>query len=102
MESPLENRTSLVNEAIVSLYLYMLIPLTDYNLLYTNLDLLAWLVIANILLSIPLNISKTVYYMVKVLTNKLYARKTPVLMQINKSSVSKKYDVAMISNEEEI
>ena len=52
-----------MNEITVSLYLYALIPLTDFNILFTDIDLLGWVVLCTIFLSVSVNIAKTVYCM---------------------------------------
>ena len=63
MESVLENRISFVNELTVSFYLYALIPLTDFNILFTDTEVFGWVAIGSILFSVAVNFSKALFCM---------------------------------------
>ena len=63
MKSALDDRISFVNELTVSFYLYALIPLTDFNILFTNTEVFGWVAIGTILFSVAVNFSKSLFCM---------------------------------------
>lgn len=58
MQGMLENRMALLNEFMVSLYLYQLIALTDVNPDETIIKIAGWTIIATVLASITANFAK--------------------------------------------
>ena len=93
MESVLENRITFVNELTVSLYLYALIPLTDFNILFTNIDILGWVAIGIVLFSVALNFSKALFSMGRMAVVKYRKRK------IKKEQIESKCDGEVVIEE---
>jgi hypothetical protein len=54
----IENSTTLVNECLVQVYLYLLLGLTDFN--SSSKEMIGWTLLTTVLASFTINILKTV------------------------------------------
>lgn len=60
LKNHMERKLSIVNESLVSLYLYTLMMMTDLNETQTSLDSFSWGLLGLIILSILVNLAKAI------------------------------------------
>ena len=73
MESLVENRLAIFNEVMVSAYIYLMLPLTDFNTV-ANKDIYGTLIIATIFTSILVNFIKALMTLGKELMHKYFSK----------------------------
>ena len=56
-----DNYLQLMNEAMISCYLYLLMMLTDYNSVNPFKDLIAWIMLGSIFFNISVNLFKALF-----------------------------------------
>jgi MFS superfamily sulfate permease-like transporter len=61
MADPLDNTISLFNELMVSVNLYLLIALTDFNYINPDREILGWGLLCTVFLTVTVNLVKAIY-----------------------------------------